>query len=208
MFSISWDIPGHQTDRIARSRHLCIPWCPVCIFSSVRLWSVFGTTICVCLGEVVCCCPLWVFLWLSSRVADVCQPYLLLAIQFGNIQLQLIWHCPMRELLDISGESLYWLVGVQQRFPSTLLPHSVVEHHYPEICEGLTTMCLRYRVVSQAHVWLCRQIGLDKGGIGGFLEVGYRGVWCQTMVLGACDQFRWGISFPGYMKRVSHIPML
>ena len=30
--STSWEIPGHQTEIFTRMQHLCIPWCPVCIF--------------------------------------------------------------------------------------------------------------------------------------------------------------------------------
>ena len=37
--------PGHQTDILALSLDLTIPWCPACSFSRALSWRALGTTI-------------------------------------------------------------------------------------------------------------------------------------------------------------------
>ena len=46
----------------------------------------------------------------------------------------------------------------------------------------------------------------DVSGIEVLLEVGYRGVLIQVVVLVACDQFQSEISSPRYMLRISRMP--
>ena len=47
LFTISsscLESPGHHMDCLARSRHFVIPWCPVCILSSISSQSAAGIT--------------------------------------------------------------------------------------------------------------------------------------------------------------------